>query len=178
MWIIFLSGKMGTGKDTLANILQNKHGFKVYHFSDKLKDILRQAGWDGEKDEKGRRLLQDVGNALRRYNPDTWVNITFNKMLTDVGEEHYDRICIADWRYKNEYYVFKDKCSQLWPNTKYLTVRIIRNSCYASEYNQALLEDISETDLDDFDFDMIIYNTDSIKQLEKEACNIIEKLSN
>jgi hypothetical protein len=40
------------------------------------------------------------------------------------------------------------------------------------------LEDISETDLDDFDFDMIIYNTDSIKQIEKEACNIIEKLSN
>jgi hypothetical protein len=23
-------------------------------------------------------------------------------MLKDVGEEHYDRICIADWRYKND----------------------------------------------------------------------------
>jgi broad-specificity NMP kinase len=67
MWIIFLSGKMGTGKDTLANILQNKHGFKVYTFQTSLKIYSDKLDGMVKKDEKGRRLLQDVWYALRRY---------------------------------------------------------------------------------------------------------------
>jgi hypothetical protein len=46
-----------------------------------LKDIAIQMGWDGKKDKRGRRLLQNLGTECgRHYNPNMW---------TDKWLEHY-----------------------------------------------------------------------------------------
>ena len=176
MWVVLLSGKMGAGKDTLAKILQQKYNFKVYHFADKLKKILLQVGWDGKKDESGRMLLQNVGNAVRAYNQDAWVDILFKEIISDIIEEGYDRICIADWRFKNEYNSLKEKCIKRDPYTIVFPIRIIRNT--NDVYNdQTIHQDISETDLDDFnEYAYIVYNNQDISYLEKAADEIVKKL--
>jgi len=51
---IGLIGLAGSGKDTAA-------------------EALGEFGWDGQKDERGRALLQDLGMAARRYNPNFWI---------------------------------------------------------------------------------------------------------
>ena len=176
VWIVLLSGKMRAGKDTLAKILQQKYDFKVYHFADKLKSILLQVGWDGKKDEAGRMLLQNVGNAVRVYNKDAWVDILFKEIMSDIIEEGYDRICIADWRFKNEYYALKEKCIKRDPYTIVFPVKIIRNTNNV-HYNQTIQQDISETDLDDFnEYVYIVYNDQDISYLEKAADEIVKKL--
>lgn len=69
---IGLVGLAGSGKDAAATELY-KMGFYPASFADPLKALCRSLGWNGEKDEKGRRLLQEVGCAMRHFDPDYWV---------------------------------------------------------------------------------------------------------
>lgn len=70
--IVTLSGKARNGKDYVANLLKDeleKHGKRVCiaHYADELKFICKQFyGWNGEKDEVGRALLQYVGTEIYR----------------------------------------------------------------------------------------------------------------
>lgn len=66
-------GLAGSGKDTAAMALI-AHGWRRMAFADHLKELARSFGWDGVKDEKGRKLLQDLGMAARTYNPNFWIN--------------------------------------------------------------------------------------------------------
>ena len=82
MEVFLLSGKSGSGKDTLANIMANKleeHGCRtlILHFADLVKYYASQYyGWDGEKNEEGRSLLQKIGTTIMRgYNQDYWTKI-------------------------------------------------------------------------------------------------------
>lgn len=69
---IGLIGLAGSGKDTAAEALV-KLGYWRNSFAAALKDLAYEFGWDGQKDERGRALLQDLGMAARRYNPNFWI---------------------------------------------------------------------------------------------------------
>ena len=78
--IIPISGKAQHGKDTAAKILKEKledEGYRVLimHYADYLKfGCTTYLGWDGQKDDYGRTLLQQVGtNQMRHQYPDFWV---------------------------------------------------------------------------------------------------------
>ena len=104
---ILIAGKAGTGKTESAKFLdsylsnfQLKGG--IYSFASGVKHCAREYyGWDGLKDERGRRLLQNVGRTGREYNIDIWVNKTlksFHSSFDPVG----DFMLVDDWRYPNE----------------------------------------------------------------------------
>lgn len=64
-------------------------------FADALKARAFYLGWDGFKDDRGRRLLQDVGMAMRTYDPQHWINY--------VGGAMRGRSCVfTDVRFVNE----------------------------------------------------------------------------
>ncbi|MFA5324442.1 MAG: hypothetical protein WC373_17330, partial [Smithella sp.] len=101
--IIGIAGKAGAGKSTLAKIvcgmMWDNSAFRVERrgFADPVKEIARTFfGWNGEKDDNGRRLLQDIGMAGRLYDEDIWVN----KMRPHLSDD----ICtvIDDVRFNNE----------------------------------------------------------------------------
>lgn len=69
---IGLIGFAGAGKDTAALALMDR-GWKRIAFADALKGRAIYLGWDGRKDDRGRRLLQDVGMAMRAYDPNHWI---------------------------------------------------------------------------------------------------------
>ena len=66
-------GLAGSGKDTAAMALTAR-GWRRMAFADRLKSLAFSFGWDGHKDDKGRKLLQDLGMAARAYNPEFWIN--------------------------------------------------------------------------------------------------------
>jgi len=163
------SGKAGVGKSYCSDNLQNicDTEFKLKTFKSPLatgvKDTARFMGWSGQKDKRGRVLLQKIGYAGREYDEDLWVRETFNRVDEYAGFP-YDAIFIDDWRFKNEIdYVKKNEILY-----KVVAIRIEapgREILWGtSEYN-----DISETELDNYDdFDYILPNhmndTDKLKQ--------------
>lgn len=108
MIIIGISGKAGSGKDASANILKTiaeSRGKKVLitHYADLLKFICKQyLGWNGEKDEYGRHLLQFIGTEIFRdkVDKDYWVKFVLN-MIVLFGYR-YDYVIIPDVRFENE----------------------------------------------------------------------------
>jgi hypothetical protein len=70
---IGLIGFAGSGKDTAALALMDR-GWKRVAFADALKGRALYLGWDGRKDDRGRRLLCALGMAMRAYEPEHWIN--------------------------------------------------------------------------------------------------------
>lgn len=91
-------GKARSGKDTCGDHLVSAHGFKRYAFADRLKEIALEMGWNGEKDEKGRALLQELGTVGRNYDGNMWIRHVTEK----IERENPENAVITDCRYKNE----------------------------------------------------------------------------
>ena len=83
--IIMITGKAGCGKDTAFKIIKKYATglVKRYAFADPLKNIAYEAGWDGIKDEKGRKLLVSLGKAINQYQKNFFVFETANAITAD-----------------------------------------------------------------------------------------------
>lgn len=76
---IGITGKMNAGKTTVAGIikehLRDKVPTCIIPFAAPIKRLALDMGWNGEKDDKGRRLLQLLGTECGRQciAPDIWI---------------------------------------------------------------------------------------------------------
>lgn len=149
--IILFSGKAESGKTSAAKITKERLeslGLKVVKLSygDYVKQTAKMLfGWNGEKDEAGRALLQWWGtDKVRARCPDFWVDAAIR--LCGIIEDMYDFVIIDDVRYENEI--------SRWALSgyDYITIRVERPN-HKSALTPEQLEHISETSLDDYGFD-------------------------
>lgn len=65
---IVINGSGGVGKDTICNIVADH--YKVMNISaiDPIKKIARDNGWNGDKNEKSRKLLADLKQVFIEFN--------------------------------------------------------------------------------------------------------------
>jgi len=107
--VILLSGKAGVGKTTIANFMElylrenlGYNGVFKVSFADNVKrTAIKCFGWDGRKDSKGRKLLQNIGNTGREYNDYLWVADALMGVYADsVVPPNF--IIVDDWRFPNE----------------------------------------------------------------------------
>ena len=76
---------MQVGKTTAADHLVLRHGFSKYALADPIKQIARRDfDWDGEKDDRGRRLLQEIGTVGRNYDGDLWLRRLAERLEDDA----------------------------------------------------------------------------------------------
>ena len=174
MKIINISGKAQHGKDTTALILKKKLESKnkkviITHYADLLKYEAKQFfNWDGNKDEKGRQILQYMGtDVIRKINPDYWVG--FIKEFMKMFQDEWDYVIIPDCRFPNEIEAWG---IDNWPN---IAIRVIRDN-FISNLTPEQLNHPSETALDDYDFNYYIFNSNDMNYLEKEIDKFIEWL--
>lgn len=161
--IITVSGKAGAGKDTFAVMLKEeleKTGEEVLiaHYGDLVKYVAAQFfEWDGEKNEKGRALLQMIGtDIVRKQQHDYWLNFIMDILYFFPV---WDYVIIPDARFENEI---------IGPAEYYdvTSVEIQRN--FKSTLTKEAQAHISENALDGFPFDFIVHN-DSLEQLKESA---------
>lgn len=93
---IGMMGYAGAGKDTAADYFVQRLEYERASFAAPLKEIAKQIGWNGIKDERGRGLLQDLGMAGRQYDQDLWI-----KRAADQAPA-YLPIVWTDVRFRNE----------------------------------------------------------------------------
>lgn len=97
--LVGLAGYARSGKDTAAGALVDL-GYDRRGFADALKLLAARIGWDGRKDDAGRKLLQDLGVGARDLlGADVWVDalmstLTGPTVITDVRfPNEVDAIC-------------------------------------------------------------------------------------
>lgn len=172
--IILISGYKRAGKDTTAQMLkeifeENQLKVEILSFADTLKniaciifDISREqldefknnelpVGWQSEYEFEEltnfRKVLTKIGNdALKPiFGEDIWVKDIQKK----IAASNADIIIIPDFRFKIEHI------------NKAITVRVLNDDIVNKETHQ------SETELEDFNFDVYLDNTGY--QLTKET---------
>ena len=177
---IIISGKSGHGKDMLAHFMRERleeEGLCVLtiHYGDAVKWVLRDFfNWDGQKDEKGRTLLQHIGtDVVRAKYPNFWTTIVAG--LVSSFENEFDVVLIPDARFPNEVEIVMD----MVPNT--ICARIERKNPDGSmwlnpAFTEAQLKHPSETSLDNYGFDYIIHNDEGLDVLKESAITLLTDL--
>jgi dephospho-CoA kinase len=170
MHVIILSGKARSGKDTTADIIASSPDFAYRTaFGDHLKNIALILGWNGVKDKRGRKFLQQLGDVIRAYNPRYFID----KVIKDIQDRATflpnDIVCITDCRYLNELQAIIDS----FPNVT--TIRIERNA--TSDLTDTQRAHQSETELDSYlNFDFLIQNNGTLNDLERKIKFILEEI--
>ena len=177
--IVGLGHQARVGKDTAANFLVERHGFKRLAFADTLKqvlydinpivsspprrlvrvqDIVEERGWEDAKNMfEVRRLLQDLGMAARDHiGVNSWVNAVLRQV--DI----YGDYVITDVRFPNEF-------DALWNKQAHL-IRITRPD--SQRHGNAGTHQ-SEIALDDADWHSTIENNGSLLELEQNLIGVL-----
>jgi hypothetical protein len=162
--IITISGKARNGKDTFANMLSNYFSISdkkayIYHYADPLKMCATNYyNWNGEKDEKGRSLLQWLGTEkVRANNPDAWIQIAREIICGTLFDADY--VIIPDARFPNEIEFWGDDL---------LTSIHVRRGAYLSTLTEEQQMHESETALDDYCFEFEV-EAENLVQLAEAA---------
>ena len=170
MNVILISGLKRSGKDFVAEKLQEKmYSSKVFSLAEPLKDIVADTfGISRDKlDEYKnnaddvyvndhptcetwvskltdfRTILQRFGtDAMKKhFGDDVWVNLLIDKLYT----LSFTTVIVSDWRFISEYNAFAD-VADVW------TVRVHDDNLTPDDH-------ASETELMDFNFDLVVDNT-------------------
>ena len=167
--IIPISGKAQHGKDTTASILKANleakgHKVLIMHFADYLKyGCAKYLEWDGQKDDRGRHILQQTGTeGIRSVYPDFWVE-TVAKWIDGALTKSYDVFLIPDARFPNEIDYLKDFSFHV--PVKVLSTRVTRLN-FESPLPLAQQQHASETSLDNYQFDLHVRSHSSTEYLE------------
>jgi molybdopterin-guanine dinucleotide biosynthesis protein len=165
--IILITAKAESGKDTVSDYLtqqlKNK-GQKVaiMHFAQYIKQILIQHyEWDGiTKDEYWRHKLQYLGTEK--------IRLQMNKPLFHVSrvcedieiiQDDFDYVLIPDCRFPNEAY----HTMACFP--KQGTVLRIERPNFKNRLTEAQRNHISETSMDNFNYNNVLYNDGTLQDL-------------
>lgn len=170
--IIMITGKAGCGKDTAYRIMEKyaSNSIRRFAFADYLKEIAYMAGWDGIKDEKGRKLLVSLGKAINQYQKNFFVFETANAITAD----NISNKIITDFRLPCEYKAMREwfpECERI------VLIKIFGR---ASEYGRTT-DDITERDISEDDigrcFDFIVDNSGSYSEFENNIKYIVKELN-
>lgn len=78
---IIINGKGGVGKDTLCDFISNHFRTQKISSITPILTIAKAGGWNGEKDDKSRKLLSDLKHLFTQYN-----DLSFNYLKRQTGE--------------------------------------------------------------------------------------------
>jgi dephospho-CoA kinase len=103
--IIGLCGRGGSGKSTFAEMVvkKSKYIFMQVNFKDALVELAKYIGWNGIKDDKGRKFLQTLAtDAIRNcIDPEYWTKRWVERVNERVMYGNVS-IVVDDVRFENE----------------------------------------------------------------------------
>ena len=173
--IFLISGKAQHGKDSTANFLKEKLDGKtlILHNADFLKMIAKKyMGWNGTKDDYARNLLQWLGTDRVRIElnkPLFWTEKVCDAI--EIVQDKYDFFCVPDVRFENEVYLPKARFPGLA-----ISIKIVRNN-FDNGLSEKQKNHLSETSLDNFNFDYVIESESGLNNLEIEVDKFLQNMN-
>lgn len=163
--IFITNGMARSGKDTFAEYLNYFVPTLKYSSIDKVKDIAKQCGWGGTKDEKSRKFLSDLKVLTSQFN-----DMPFQAIKTVVEqfkEDKEKRILLIDIREPTEI----EKVKKTF-NAK--TILIKRNSV------KNITSNMADANVFNYKYDYIIENNGTLDEfywtVYKFAKDVLKKV--
>ncbi|MBA2565559.1 MAG: hypothetical protein H0V09_09085 [Gemmatimonadetes bacterium] len=161
-----IGGTMQVGKTTCADHLAARHGYARYALADPIKEIaIGSFGWDGRKDDRGRRLLQEIGSAGRRYDPRMWLRRFDAWLASRPGAP----VVIDDLRLTLEADHLRAK--------GFLILLLRRPGFHPRTEAPALLQHETETELERVRADLTLVNAGSVADLLRQIDEALPRLT-
>lgn len=170
--IFTISGKAGSGKNTISSIIKEFYGDSAIEisFSYYIKDYAKRiSNWDGSEDAKPRELLQQLGIELVRNKIDS--KLFINRTLEDIKvlSYFYDVIIISGGRLVEEIETIKEN----FPNS--ISIGVTSNK--GNNLTDSEKSHFTETALDNYNnYDYVINNNDSYEVLKNDVLNILKEV--
>lgn len=167
--IFIINGSGGVGKDTFVESVsvelndRLKRFHTVVNFSsvDKVKQIAKEIGWDGKKDEKNRKFLSDLKILTSEY-----CDMPFKSMKNKVTEFMKDEESKFLFLHIRE----PEEIARAVKEFDAKTVLIIRNSV------KHIVSNMADKNVFNYNYDFIIDNSGTKEELNNKAKNFIKEV--
>jgi len=171
MKVCCISAKARHGKDTAAELIKEhleNRGQRVLitHFADLLKFIcVKYFNWDGNKDERGRTLLQYIGtDVVGAQNPAFWAEFVVS--ILNMFKKDWDYVLIPDCRYPVEVATVERAFDTV-------VLRVERPG-FDNGLTEVQKNHPSEVDMDSYRFDLILYNDKGLDEFREKLIQFTE----
>lgn len=175
---IALTGRLRSGKDTVAERLWFEHGFEwpiafgsaLKYYADK---IYAHTPRDGGKQ---RRMYRAFGQAAREYDPDVWVRHVDFSVEQALNKHDTVGVVISDLRQPNEHYWARKNGFIIVRVTAPLEARVKRAEIAGDAFELADLEHDTESYVDSFEVDYEIVNDGTLAELYAKTDELITQI--
>jgi dephospho-CoA kinase len=160
--IFIVNGKPRAGKDTFAQILNEYMDVYKYSSVTKVKEIAKQCGWTGAKEERDRKFLHELKMLTSAYS-----DMSYNDVIEEIdkfkkGELDAD-IFVVDVREPED-------IDRLVKATKAFTIFIENNRVPSITSNAA------DANVENYKYDFVIQNNGTLEDFEGNIKLFIEVL--
>jgi dephospho-CoA kinase len=152
---IALAGKMRSGKDTVADYLGEKYKFKAFAFGNGIKQVCSMLDLEPTDGRKPRALYQDIGQYVRKYDPNVWVSYLF-KRINQLAPE--TNIVVTDVRQPNEVKSLRERGFVIIKVDADEELRLVRARSKGDNFTLEDLNHETETAVDTLDVDFTLFN--------------------
>lgn len=158
--IVIINGVGGSGKDTFAELCA-KH-INVVNISsvDRVKEAAKLlVGWNGEKDEKSRKLLVDLKK----------LSIDYNNYPTTYILEKYDEFIKSD---SQMLFIHIREISEIEKIKEILEAETL---LIVNPRVPKITSNTSDANVNKYNYDYVIENSGTLKELEEKAVEFSKK---
>ncbi|WP_206529604.1 AAA family ATPase [Brevibacillus sp. SYP-B805] len=174
-----LTGRMRSGKDSVAAYLASQYGFARFAFGDGIRKVCRELFPDQmAQARKPRALLQGVGQAMRAFDEDVWIRQCLEEIEGEIGYYeahgyHGPNVVITDLRQPNEYARLRAEGFVIIRVNASDETRIQRMIDAGDEFDDDTLTHDTEQHVDSFAVDYEIDNNGSLADLYAQVDEIM-----
>lgn len=179
---IAVTGEIRSGKDTVCNYIGNtitEHGAYVgiLYFAEGIEQIIEDyfpEAFEGNK--KPRKYYQEIGQGMRKINPDVWVTYLENNYKTML-KSGFKNILVTDLRQQNEYDWLKQNGFTVIKVEAEPEVRIERAKASGDKFEMQDLLHETEQQIKNLKYDYLITNNTTLEDLYKQVDYVLQELT-
>ena len=160
--VFIINGSGGVGKDTFCEYVGHYAKVKVISSIDLVKDYASKMGWNGSKTPRDRKFLSDLKDLLTKYNDYPFRDICQKVLWFKEDDNEFLFIHIRE---PEEI----DRAKREFNAHTILMVNDNVKGIYSNHADARVLE---------YNYDIVIDNSGTLKDLEIIAKDFVEKLRN